>query len=563
MDTLKKMRKILIVLAVVSLASCSDQLTETNIDPNVVDPAVGNPNMIMPTVLATAATDYLSKGWDVTAGVMQHIQHDGWFGGINTYEWGPENWANYYGMLRNNAYLMKSNQVFHQGVAYTMKAFVFGMITDLWGDAPYTDALKGEEALFEPAFDSQETIYRGILDDLQQAAELFATGDNSGYLAGYDTYYGGDPARWHKFANSLALRYAMRISGKLPDLAKSTIERVYSSGVYIDSPTDDATISYVGSQASNGWPYNFMNDDAGRSNFRRRKPAKTLMDQLLATNDPRLPVWWAPVHVQWVADGSLTQYMDNAIRRDGERLSMVSLPDLTLKAEIAAGHKFTRHFNPALKGADDPQLNTSLYVGVPVGLRLPDYYNGNPTPGQEVENQHVSQMSDLYRYNTDQDMLKARIISAAEVSFIFAEAALKGWAVGANAETHYYEGIQKSLQTWKVDGQYGNFIAEDGVHYNSATALEQIMTQKWVASWTGTTEAWMDFRRTGLPALIAGPNSPQPVLPVRFIYGDAEVFTNMQNAEDAIDRLEQTSYSNQANSQWAKPWIIQGTGKPW
>lgn len=552
----------MIALTVVGLASCSDKLTETNIDPNVVDPAVGNPNMIMPTILATAATDYLAKGWDVTAGVVQHIQHDGWFEGINNYDWGPENWAGYYGILRNNAYLMKSEQKFHQGVAYTMKAFTFGMITDLWGDAPYTDALKGEEGQFEPVFDSQETIYRGILNDLQLAADLFASGDNTGYLDGYDTYYGGDPKKWHKFANSLALRYAMRLSEKLPDLAKTTIERVYSSGVYIETPAEDATISFVGSQASNGWPYNFMIDDAGRSNFRRRKPAQTLMNQLLSTEDPRLSVWWAPVHVQWIPDPTLTQYMDDAIRRDGTRLSVVSMTDLNLKAEISAGHKFTRHFNPALKPAGEPDLNTNLYVGIPVGVRFPDYHNGNPTPGQEVENQHVSQMSDLYRYSTDHDMLKARIISASEVSFILAEAALKGWAVG-DAQTHYYEGIRKSLQTWKVEDDYNDFIAGESVQYNSSTALEQIMTQKWIASWTGSTEAWMDFRRTGLPALEAGPASSQPVLPVRFIYGDAEVFANVKNAQDAINRLEQNSYSNQLNSQWSKPWILQGTGKPW
>lgn len=563
MDSVKKVYKVIIALAVASLVSCSDKLTETNIDPNVVDPAVGNPNMIMPTIMAAAATDYLAKGWDVTAGVMQHIQHDGWFEGINHYDWGPENWANYYGMLRNNAYLMKSPQKFHQGVAYTMKAFVFGMITDLWGDAPYTEALKGEAGNFEPVFDSQEIIYKGILEDLRLAAELFASGDNSGYLDGYDTYYGGNVGKWHKFANSLSLRYAMRISEKLPDLAKSTIERIYSSGVYINEPAYDATISFVGSQASNGWPYNFMIDDAGRSNFRRRKPAQTFIDQLLETADPRLQVWWAPVHVQWVPDPTLTQYMDDAIRRDGVRLSVVSMTDLDLKAAINAGHKFTRHFNPNLKPAGGADLNTGLYVGVPVGIRLPDYHNGNPTPGQGVENQHVSQMSDLYRYNTDPNMLKARIISSSEVSFILAEAALKGWKVGSDAQTHYYDGIRKSLQTWKVEGRFNDFIAGEGVKYNSSTALEQIITQKWIASWTGTTEAWMDYRRTGLPALQAGPTSSQPVLPVRFMYGDAEVFANVKNAQDAISRLEQNSYSNQANSQWAKPWIIQGTGKPW
>src|SRR5690606_27228269 len=143
-----------------------------------------------------------------------------------------QDWTNYYGMLRNNNYLLKSPNAypFHRGVALTMKAFVFGMITDLWGDAPYTDALKGDEGLFEPVFDTQETIYRGILSDLWAASDIFATGDNSGYLAGYDVYYAGDPAKWQRFANSLILRYAMRISEKLPDVAKDNIERVAASG---------------------------------------------------------------------------------------------------------------------------------------------------------------------------------------------------------------------------------------------------------------------------------------------------------------------------------------------
>jgi hypothetical protein len=75
----------------------------------------------------------------------------------------------------------------------------------------------------------------------------------------------------------------------------------------------------------------------------------------------------------------------------------------------------------------------------------------------------------------------------------------------------------------------------------------------------------MDYRRTGLPALQTGPASPEPVLPVRFIYSDDETLRNEANADEAIGRLEETDYSNLrgANSQWSKPWIIQGTGKPW
>src|SRR5690554_414775 len=98
MSFIKNIYKLAIALAVFSMVSCDDKLTEVNIDPNVVDPAVANPNMIMPTILATAATDYLNKGWDIPAGVVQHIQHDSWNSGINHYDWGPSNWANYYDM---------------------------------------------------------------------------------------------------------------------------------------------------------------------------------------------------------------------------------------------------------------------------------------------------------------------------------------------------------------------------------------------------------------------------------------------------------------------------------
>ncbi|GGC37677.1 hypothetical protein GCM10011386_32220 [Parapedobacter defluvii] len=566
MKVMKTLYKLAIVSVLFCAISCSDKLTEANIDPNVVDPATGNPNMIMPTVLATAATDYLLKGWNEPAGIVQHIQHDSWNSGINHYDWTPQDWTNYYGMLRNNNYLLTSPNAypFHEGVALTMKAFIFGMITDLWGDAPYTDALKGDEGLFEPVFDTQETIYRGILADLQAASDIFATGDNSGYLAGYDVYYGGDPAKWQRFANSLILRYAMRISEKLPDVAKAEIERVAASGIYIKTPADDAVITYVGTQTSNAWPIEApWTGDSPFSNFRRRKPGQKLIDQLLSTQDPRLAVWWSPVQVQWVADPTLGRYMDDAIYRNDERLSVVTLPDAEFEQAIAAGNKFTRRFNPNLKGANDPELNTDLYVGLPAGLVSPDSYNGNPDAGQDKPNQHVSLMSHLYRNHSDPELMKSRIISSAEVSFILAEAALKGWSVNGSAESHYLDGIRNSLITWKQEGAYADFVTREGVAFNSATALQQIITQKWIASWTGAVEAWMDFRRTGWPDLKPGPASAQPVLPVRFIYGSAEQLANSANIAEAIKRLEQNQYSNQPNSQWSKPWIIQGTGKPW
>ncbi|GAA4431710.1 hypothetical protein GCM10023091_02890 [Ravibacter arvi] len=558
MKHLKTLYQLLSALLLTGLSSCTNLLNEANISPNVVDPAVSNPNMIMPNIMVPMANKYLDWGWGNISGTMQHIQHDGWYGGVNHYEWAPEDWNIYYDALRNNEFLLKSSGKFHQGIALTMKAFIFGNITDFWGDAPYTESLKGDKGLFEPQYDSQEVIYKGVIEDLKQAAAIFATGDNSGYLSGYDTFYGGDVVKWHKFANSLLLRYYLRVSEKLPDLAKAGVEAVYNSGVYLTSSPEDATISFVGSSASNMWPYIFKLDQVGQSNFRRIKPAQTLLSQLMKTQDPRLQVWFAPVHVQWVADKSLPKPVDDYIRKDGVPTNMAYADDVTLKALITDGHKLTKRFNPdTYTGAP---LDTNLFVGVPAGMRWPDTYNGNPTPGQTVENQHVSQLSDLYRYSNDNRFLKGKLISASEVAFILAEAALKGYQTG-NAKTHYENGIRLSLQAWGVEEQYDRFIGRPEVAYQGN--LEQLITQKWISSWTMSAEAWMDFRRTGLPRLEAGAGSAQPVLPVRFIYGDKELSLNRHNANEAIKKLEKTQYAIQPNNQWSKPWVIQGTGKPW
>jgi hypothetical protein len=561
---LKKISKSVLVLAVMLVASCSDRLSEINENPNGIDPATANPNLMMPEVMNNAARGYLELGYGDVAGVAQHIQHDGWFSGINHYDWGPQDWSGWYNMLRNNEFLYKRstelNYKFHQGVALTMRSFIFGVITDLWGDAPYTAAVKGDQSneFLKPGFDSQEVIYKGIIADLKAASALFATKDATGYTAGYDIFYAGNPTSWQKFANTLLLRYYMRVSEKMPAEAKAGIEAIYASGVYMKTPAEDAVMNYIGATAGNSWP-GAVAFDQEQSNFRRKKPAQTLLNSLMTNSDPRLKVWFAPVYVRWVADPTLATPVDQFIRKDGVIMPGTSyLTDIVFNAEVKKGVKFTRHYNPKLYTGT---LDTNEYVGVPPGLRQPDYYNNNPTPGQTVQNQHVSQLADAYRGSSG-GLLKARLASSAETAFILAEAAQKGWAVGT-AATHYNAGVKNSLETWGVGAQYDAYIAKPGVAYNNT--LERIMEQKWIASWTAATEAWFDYRRTGFPSFKAGQASAEPVLPVRFNYGDNEVNFNRTNADDAINKLETTKHSGLRgkNSQWSKPWVIQGTGKPW
>ncbi len=538
--------KLIACLVVFALFSCED-LTEVNKNPNGIEATDVNPDLILPTVLTEGAKAYTNLGFGDVAGVMQHTQYDAWADSHNDYNWYDQSWSAYYGVLRNNKLLydrgVKLDQKFHQGVALIMKSFMFGLITDLWGDAPYSAALNGETPGIEnsqPKFDTQEDIYKGIIADLKTANQLLAEFDteNPGYSNDVDVIYQGNAMGWRKMANSLLLRYYLRISPKLSSDAKTGIEQIVGDPAQfpiITDAEDDAAMAYVGNNADDSWPSNSVYDASG-SNFRRIKMCATFVDKLESLNDPRLDLWAKKIEVPLFVDNTLPAGTDEII--DG-----------------------VRHLAPDV--VDGVIIDTDPdYVGIPPSFSaLPSAYNMNPTPGQLSYNPHVSFLSDMYQ-EAKGDLLKARLISAAEVHFILAEAALNGWNAG-DAEEHYNAAIAASLQTWGLGDAYGDYITQPDVVFNSTQ--QQIIEQKWIASWTVATESWFDYRRTGYPDLATGISAKRDRLPLRFYYMQAEIRLNADNTSSAIDKLEVTGFSQAdgKNSAWSKPWLIQGTGKPW
>lgn len=297
--------------------SCTEELVEMNINPNGANPETANPNLVLSTVLTEAGKTIVNLGYQDIAGVMQHTQKDGWSGGHNLYDWNRSNsWTGYYAILRNNQFVyekaVEMDQDLHQGVTLVMKSLMFGLIADLWGDAPYTQALRGAEGTPEatfPAFDRQEDIYRGVLADLQTANELLSqpAGAYNSSIEGADVYFNGDPAKWRKMANSLRLRYYMRVSEKLPEFAKEGIEGILANpdaNPLILSPADDASMGFAGISEDTSWP-NTTRYDANASNYRRIKMCQTLVEAMRSKNDPRLSVWANPVQVPLVVDEAL------------------------------------------------------------------------------------------------------------------------------------------------------------------------------------------------------------------------------------------------------------------
>ncbi|MEQ6119452.1 SusD/RagB family nutrient-binding outer membrane lipoprotein [Reichenbachiella sp. MALMAid0571] len=545
--------KILIVvgLMLTMVFSCKD-LDELNINPNGPDPEDTDPYLLMATVLSGAGTSVVNLGYGDLAGVMQHTQKDGWGGSHNSYEWtsSSQGWNGYYRILGNNQDMFLKSEAlgyeFAMGVGLVMKSYVFGLITDLYGDAPYSEALLGDDDAYrEPKFDRQQDILNGIFADLETANTLLSKSVSEyNYInKTQDIIYEGSPSKWRKFANSLALRYYMRLSVKDPGTAQTGIAKIVGDPTtypIITSANDDANMDYVGANSSNSWPKNYVFDTGGGSDFRRVKMCATLVDAMKLLNDPRLDQWAARVEIpiEVNEDENSTDEITDGIRYVSRNL----VDDYEADFGIP--------------------LNTSTdFVGMPpAALQTPSAFNMSPDLNQASTNPHVSWVNAQFT-EASGDNLKARLITAAEVNFILAEAALNGWI--GNAEEYYNAGIQASFEAWGIGDEYDDYMTETGVAYDATQA--QIINQKWISSWAHAAESWFDYRRTGLPDLQTGQWVKRDAIPVKFYYPLDEEFYNQSNAEAAIANLEKTTFNgaDPQNSAWSKPWIIQGTGKPW
>jgi len=539
-----------IALVLTFITACQD-LDELNINPNGVDPETADLNLLLATMETSIGQSVVSLGFGDIAGVMQHTQKDGWSGGHNDYDWDNQggDWSGYYGVLRNNSdFYQKAidgGYEFHQGVSLVLKSYTFGMIADLWGDAPYAEALKAEEGsdYFKPTYDSQQNIYMGIFTDLEAANTLLSKDQNSysNINSSQDLIYGGNVLKWRKFANSLALRYYMRLSVKEPSTAQEGINRITSDpGKYplMTSSADDANISYIGSSPSDSWPSNTVYDIDPSGSYMRLKLCSTLVEALQSLNDPRLAVWANKIETPLVLVAGTD--VDEIV--NGERHISQDIVD---DYEAAWG-----------VGVDyDPE-----YVGIPPSVFAAPQYNLNPNLEQGVFNPHASQLNDIYK-DAAGPLLLMRLMSSAEVHFILSEAALYGWGSGT-PEGHYAAGIQQSMNAWGVGDAFDDYIP--GAPYSG---LESIIQQKWIASWSAAAEAWFDYRRTGLPDLQTGESAKRVKLPLRFYYNfNNEIALNTENANAAISELEATAYKgndDSNNSAWSKFWLLKGTGMPY
>lgn len=281
------MKQYLILLATaVLLASCSESLDDINKNPNATE--YPNPAYLLTGVEKNGADLYWGNAANY-GGLLLFVQH--WAAiqytetdrynitnsdGIVTTPWN----TGYTTLITNlNTILSLDNATAnanYKGAALTLRSWVFLLLTDLYGNIPYSEAGKSIVSVY----DTQKDVYAGLQADLSEALTLL--NPDAGRISG-DVVYNGDIAKWRKFAASLKLRIALRTADREPDGAKQIISALSQSEL-IGSNDEIFRFVYTSS------PYNNPQHDhfVTRNDYRI---SKTIVDKLKALNDPRLPVY--------------------------------------------------------------------------------------------------------------------------------------------------------------------------------------------------------------------------------------------------------------------------------
>jgi hypothetical protein len=404
-------------------------------------------------------------------------------------------------------------------IAKIWKSYVYSVLVSTFGPVPYVDALGSQTAT---TYTSEEAIYIAILDMLKAAGnDITVTGDK----LSTDPVFNGNNLMWKKFANTLRLKIALRISTGFPALAQKHGEEVMANEAgLISSNTENIAMKWE--TILENWSFNYnryvnvpaQEDVVPFVNFHYILNMKTYYD-------PRLKVIAEP-----------------------------STNPITIKDTL---FKSGSTIEPRQKVVVEYKIP---YFGRPIGsiVSLSDW-NLNPSKNvlNGIANNRYSKPSKLLFMAQD---MKFFIVTFAELNFMLAEAKLKGWGGSKSAEQYYYAGIDASFQQYGVSSGVTAYKARDGVKWGtesvgdkdlfgivtsgiSADPMDKIARQIWLTSYNQGHDIWCLQKRTRILPLI--PNfSPDTSfgleftdIPERMIYPISEIGLNNAGYVAAIQAL--------------------------
>lgn len=386
--------------------------------------------------------------------------------------------------------------------ARIIQAFTFARLTDFYGNIPYTEANQGISGTFFPTYDTQADIYPQILAQLADAASKISASNPDDGFSDADFIFNGDISKWKKWAYSLLLRYAMRVSDVDPNMADTYVQQAIAGGV-MSSNDDNVWCAMADGPGEwtnqNGISRAFAPGDGGEADFF----SETMMNFLKGVNP-------------------------NDSTDDDPRLKILS---------GGIGDWTTLGFFPVAGGTK--ALNQR---GMPNGYNHSDLVDLLGLD-QNYINEHVfSRINPKMLDDSDPYM----IMNVAETEFLLAEAAEKGIGGATNAQAHFEAGVRDAMQMYEpyfandddfdgtvtdamVDNYLANYPYGGGGVSGSESNLEQIAYQLWASHFLNWFEAWNDWRRVGMPVLQATnyPNNlTGGVIPRRLRYPNDEVSDN-------------------------------------
>ena len=292
------MKSKLYIFTIVALFfGCTNGFDELQKNPNL--PESINPGLLLPSVIYNATNTHVTNGRTIGHELMQYSALNNSFTQVQRFIFtlGNSNsvWNGFYGTL-NDIYTIQDMAVEledpnYEAVSLILKSWIFSVLTDVFGDIPYSEAGKGiSGANFSPVYDPQRSIYEGIFADLERANELL---DNNGTLSyGGDILFDGDILKWRKFSNSLRLRLLMRVSNRGDYDATSDIREIFNHPndfPLFESNGEHATYKYSGVL-----PDVFPHSTEREFDFNGYVASEFIINTLKDLNDPRLSIYFEP-----------------------------------------------------------------------------------------------------------------------------------------------------------------------------------------------------------------------------------------------------------------------------
>ncbi|MCC9135960.1 SusD/RagB family nutrient-binding outer membrane lipoprotein [Pontibacter silvestris] len=278
--------------------ACDKDFEEVNANPNA--PETVTPDLLLPHGIESAVDLYWGSGVTSLGADVGNLYAQYWariqYTDVDRYvisqDVVDDSWRDFYieslaDFQRVYELGQESGNANYTAIAMIMRSWVFSLLTDIYGDIPYTEAVQGLDNNLAPAYDAQKDVYAGMIADLKAANDMIQVNGSS--VSG-DILFNGQMLKWKKFANSLSLRLLNRMLGKAdsPIDAAAEMERILSNPTQypvMSSNADITALQYLAAQPNNN-PIN-----QNRISRDDHRVSATLVDKLKSLGDERLAVY--------------------------------------------------------------------------------------------------------------------------------------------------------------------------------------------------------------------------------------------------------------------------------